>query len=104
MTTAVSTSEIQEAIQATTQLQNELQSLYQNVQSRIQDLAGTDFIGDGADGYLEFFNTKITPGLRDNLVADDGSILAALKNILQSIQDQLISSVDPALGQNNRSI
>lgn len=53
---------------------------------------------------MEFFTAKIQPALRDNLFEDDSSLISALKTILQNIQDQLIASVDPALGQNNRSV
>lgn len=104
MTTALSTNDIEAAIAAAENLRAELQSLFEKLDSTIRDLTGSDFIGDGAEGYMEFFTAKIQPALRDNLFEDDSSLISALKTILQNIQDQLIASVDPALGQNNRSV
>lgn len=104
MATQLSTDVISQAIQSVTTLESNLQELFKSLESTINDLTSTDFIGDAAEGYKEFFASKVQPALRDNLYEGDSSLTGAMKKILQNIQKQLIESVDPALGQNNRSI
>lgn len=103
-TTQISTDVIQEAISAVTTLEGELQELYSKLESTLNELTGSDFIGDAADGYMEFFQSKVQPALKDNLFDGDDSLTGAIKKILQNIQKQLIESVDPTLGSNNRSV
>jgi predicted ribonuclease toxin of YeeF-YezG toxin-antitoxin module len=104
MATQISTDVIQEAIQSVSQLESTLAELFKKLESTLRELTGSDFVGDGADGYMEFFTNKCQPALRDNLFEGDESLTGAIKKILENIQKQLIESVDPALGQNNRSI
>lgn len=104
MATQISTDVISQAIQSVSTLEGTLAELFKKLESTLRDLTGSDFVGDGADGYMEFFTAKVQPALRDNLFEGEDSLTGAIKKILENIQRQLIESVDPALGSNNRSI
>ena len=78
-------------------------SLYQELQSVINTLTTASFNGDASEGYKEFFNTKVTPALTENLTAPGSSLTAGIKSILESIQLQLLDTVDPDLGDVNRN-
>lgn len=104
MATQISTDVISQAIQSVSTLEGTLAELFKKLQATLSELTGSDFVGDGADGYMEFFNAKVRPALSDNLYEGEDSLTGAIKKILENIQKQLIESVDPALGSNNRSI
>ena len=75
--------------------------LYEELSGVIATLTGSNFNGDAADGYKVFFNEQVTPALTENLTAPGESLMAGIKNILESIQTQLLDTVDPQLGENN---
>ena len=75
--------------------------LYEELSGVIATLTGSNFSGDAADGYKVFFNEQVTPALTENLTAPGESLMAGIKNILESIQTQLLDTVDPQLGENN---
>ena len=76
-------------------------SLYEELSGIIASLTATNFNGDAANGYNVFFTQKVVPALTDNLSAPGESLMAGVKNILESIQNQLLDTVDPQLGENN---
>lgn len=76
--------------------------LYSKLQQTIQTLSSSGFIGAAADGYNEFFTSKATPALTQNLTAPDGSLMAGIKTLLENIESQLIDTVDAQLGEQNK--
>ena len=74
--------------------------LYEELSGIIATLTSANFNGDAADGYKVFFTQQVTPALTENLTASE-SLMAGIKNILESIQTQLLDTVDPQLGENN---
>lgn len=75
--------------------------LYEELSGVIANLTGGNFVGDAADGYKVFFAEKVVPALTENLTAPGESLMAGVRNILESIQAQLLDTVDPQLGENN---
>ena len=54
-------------------------ALYQELNTLITTLTTSNFQGDAADGFKEFFNNKATPILVDSLTAPNTSLTAGLK-------------------------
>lgn len=77
--------------------------LYGNLESIINTLIGSNFKGDASAGYHVFFTKNVTPALTDNLTNPKGSLTASIKDILTSIEEQLLNQVDPKLGENNQN-
>ncbi len=78
------------------------QGLYDELQTLINNLTSTNFTGDAADGFKDFFNSKATPALQANLTEPGSSITAGIDKMLDSIKEQLLDTVDPKLGEINR--
>lgn len=85
-----------------TTYQNTAQGLYDELKALIAELSANNFIGDASSGFNDFFLTKATPALVDNLLAPEGSLTAGISNMLESIKTQLLDTVDPQLGEVNR--
>ena len=75
--------------------------LYEELSGVIAALTGSNFNGDAAEGYKVFFTEQVIPALTDNLTAPSESLMAGVKSILESIQTQLLDTVDPQLGESN---
>ncbi|MBQ8298181.1 MAG: hypothetical protein IJX77_10415 [Ruminococcus sp.] len=69
----------------------------------INTLTSANFSGDASNGYKEFYTSKVVPALTENLVDQGSSLTASIKTILENIQTQLLNTVDPQLGENNRN-
>lgn len=69
----------------------------------INNLTGNGFVGDASVGYKEFYTNKIRPAITENLTEQSGSLTASIKSMLDNIQQQLLNTVDPQLGDNNRN-
>ena len=82
--------------------QTTAQGLYDELSSLISQLTASNFMGDASNGFSEFFKTKATPALVDNLIAPEQSLAAGINNMLESIKAQLLDTVDPQLGEINR--
>lgn len=78
--------------------------LYDNLNGVISKLVSANFVGDASSGYNVFYTQKVVPALTENLTAPGSSLMAGIKNILESIQTQLLDTVDPEMGQNNQSV
>lgn len=74
-----------------------------DLDSVITQLIGANFSGDAAHGYQTFYNNQVKPALTDNLTATQNSLMASIKGILDSIESQLLDTVDPKLGENNQN-
>lgn len=77
--------------------------LNDELQGIINTLTGSNFNGDAANGYNEFYTTKVLPAITENLTAQGNSLTASIKTMLDNIQQQLLNTVDPQLGENNRN-
>ena len=69
----------------------------------ISTLTTTNFNGDASDGYKAFYNDKVVPAITTNLTDQNSSLMAGIKNMLDGIQEQLLDTVDPKLGENNKN-
>ncbi len=78
------------------------QGLYDELSNIINTLRSSGFMGDGSDGFNDFFNSKATPALVENLTEPGSSITAGIDSMLDSIKEQLLDTVDPQLGDINR--
>ena len=79
------------------------QGLYDELKSVIDTLTASGFIGDSAEGYKEFFNTKATTALVTQLTDPQGSLTSGITGMLDSIENSLLKTVDPKLGEVNRN-
>ena len=77
--------------------------LEQQLDQIMKGLIGTDFSGDAANGFNIFYTQQVQPALNDYLTAQQTSLMAGLKSILDGIETQLLLQVDPQLGQNNQN-
>lgn len=75
--------------------------LYDELSELISTLTSSNFIGDAAEGYKDFFNSKVTPALTENLTTGSESLMEGIKKLLENIQTQLLDTIDPQLGENN---
>lgn len=69
----------------------------------ISTLTTANFIGDASDGYKYFYTEKVLPAITQNLVDPSASLTASIKNMLESIQTQLLDTIDTQLGENNQN-
>ena len=67
---------------------NTVQQLYSELQSVINSLTSSGFMGEAANGYRDFFTTKVSPALVDNLTEPQGSLTAGINNMLNTIKEQ----------------
>lgn len=77
--------------------------LYDELSGIIATLTGSNFNGDASDGYNVFFTEKVVPAITDNLTDPASSLMASIKTMLESIQTQLLDTIDPSLGDNNKN-
>ena len=75
--------------------------LYDELSGIISALIASNFNGDASDGYNVFYTEKVVPAITENLTAPSSSLTSSIKSILESIQTQLLDTVDPKLGENN---
>ena len=76
--------------------------LFEEIQTEITNLRAAGFIGDASNGYDTFMNA-MKPTLTTQLTAPDNSATAMIDKILESVEEQLLKTVDPQLKQNNES-
>ena len=69
----------------------------------INTLTSSNFTGDASVGYKEFYTSKVVPAITENLTQQGSSLTESIKSMLESIQQQLLNTVDPQLGENNRN-
>ena len=77
--------------------------LYEELSGIISSLTGNNFQGDASDGYTAFYTEKVVPAVTENLTDPSSSLMASIKSMLEGIQTQLLDTVDPELGENNRN-
>lgn len=77
--------------------------IYYELNGIISTLTASNFNGDASDGYKVFYTQKVVPALTENLTAPQNSLMASLKDMLTGIETQLLDTVDPQLGENNKN-
>lgn len=102
MATKLEISNIQDARTAINAYRSECDSIYQAMKSDIEGLCAANFIGDASEGYLQFFQEKITPALTTQLTGTDSSVTALLETLLNAVA-QMLDPVDPNLAKANQS-
>lgn len=80
-----------------------INSLNGELESILNTLTGDSFTGEASNGYRDFYTTKILPAITENLIDQGKSLTASIKSMLDNIQQQLLNTVDPQLGENNRN-
>lgn len=76
--------------------------LYKQLSTEITSLTSEGFQGDAANGFIDFFTTTMTPLLQEKLTGE-GSITIQLKQTLDYIDEQLLQTLDPDLGNSNKN-
>ena len=89
---------IADAIGAVNSYKTTADGLYQQLQGLISALTAENFNGDASNGYKAFFDAKVTPALTENLI----TLADGINTMLESIQTQLLDTVDPELGNSNQ--
>jgi hypothetical protein len=102
MSTILNVDIINNAKDAVNAYVNTVTELYTRLKSEVDNITSDGFKGDASQGYLEFFNTNIVPMLTTNLTGD-GSVTAGLNKLLDDINETVLATVDPKLGDANRS-
>lgn len=74
-----------------------------DLDSIITQLIGANFSGAAANGYQTFYKNQVEPALTTNLTGEQNSLMASIKDILDSIESQLLNTVDRKLGENNQN-
>ena len=73
--------------------------LHTRLSGLINSLTTDNFNGDASNGYKVFFDSKVTPALTENL----NTLMDGINSMLESIQTQLLDTVDPELGNGNQN-
>jgi hypothetical protein len=102
MSTKLTTDIINEATNAVNTYVDTVTELYTRLEKEVNSITTDGFKGEASMGFLEFFNTNMVPMLRENLTGDS-SVTASLKKLLYDINETLISTVDPTLGDANKN-
>lgn len=79
-----------------------IRGLNDELGSIMSTLTGNDFSGDAATGFNEYYTTKVLPAVTESLTDEGTSITSSIKTLLDNIQQQLLDTMDPQLGENNR--
>lgn len=80
-----------------------INGLNSELEGIISTLTGGNFAGDASEGYKVFYTTKVLPAINENLINQGNSLSSSIKAILDNIQQQLLNTVDPQLGENNKN-
>jgi len=102
MPTILTSAMISSAINAVEDYIGTANSLSSDLDSVINTLTSSNFQGDASDGYKAFYTEKVMPAINENLTGS-ASLTKSIKDILESIQTQLLNTVDPQLGDSNRN-
>lgn len=75
-------------------------ALKDQLDSIMNTLTANNFVGDASDGFRVFYTERIVPAISDNLTGTQ-SLAASIKGMLDGVQETLLDTVDPQLGENN---
>ena len=102
-TTNLTVEIIENAKRAVDQYVTTTTGLFNDLKSAVDKLRASGFIGAASDGFETFFSNTLTPALTTNLTDTSSSLTKTVKDILTSIQEQLIGNVDTQLGNANEN-
>jgi uncharacterized protein YukE len=102
MSTKLTTDIINQATDKVNNYVDTVTKLYNDLKSVVDNITTNGFKGEASTGFLEFFNTNMVPMLTENLTGD-ASVTASLKKLLDDINNTLIVTVDPTLGNANKN-
>ena len=74
-----------------------IESLNGELEQIMNTLTSSNFNGEAAEGYKDFYTNKVLPAITEN------SLTASIKTMLDNIQQQLLNTVDPQLADFNRN-
>lgn len=80
-----------------------IESLNDQLEQIMSTLTSSNFNGEAAEGYRDFYTNKVLPAITENLTQQGSSITANIKSLLDGIQQQLLNTVDPNLSEFNRN-
>ena len=103
MSTILTSAIIQNATNSVDTYIGSVTGLNDQLSTVIGTLTTTNFTGEASNGYKEFYDSKVVPAITENLTQQGTSLTASIKSMLESIQQQLLNTVDPQLGDNNRN-
>lgn len=103
MSTILTSAIIQGAKDSVDNYVTQITALNGQLDGIMKTLTTTNFTGDASAGYNDFYTQKVLPAITDNLTQQGNSLTASIKSMLDNIQQQLLSTVDPQLGENNRN-
>ena len=100
MSTILTTAIVDDAKSAVDTYNSSVQTLNSDLETTLNALTHDNFVGDASNGYYEFYTGKVRPALTENLI---DNLMGNIKSILDSIRTQLLDTVDPQLGTDNRN-
>lgn len=103
MSTILTSAIIQGAKDSVDNYVTQITALNGQLDGIMKTLTSTNFTGDASVGYNDFYTQKVLPAITDNLTQQGNSLTASIKSMLDNIQQQLLSTVDTQLGENNRN-
>ena len=101
--TVLTTENITNASQAISTYINDALTILNGVKTEIDTLRAAGFIGDASEGFDTYVTTTIT-NIKNNFYEGDEALLPSLKKWLDSYLNQLLSSLDPDLKNQNENI
>lgn len=101
MSTALTQSIITGCKDAAANYRNQADNLNQQLRDCMSRLIGTDYVGEGADGFQNLFNSKVIPAVENNLILDASALIPKLVEAFEFIQTQLILEADMKVGTAN---
>lgn len=103
MSTILTSAIVESAKDAVNSYVTTVGGLNEELQEIINTLTSANFNGEAANGYNDFYTSKVIPAITENLIAQGNSLTASIKSMLDNIQQQLLNTIDPQLGEQNRN-
>ena len=101
MATKLETQNISDARAAIQNYKSACDAAFKEVDGAIAGIMGTQFLGDAATGYDEFYQ-QIKPAISTKLYGESESITSMLESIITAVE-QMLNPVDPQLGTANKN-
>lgn len=99
MSKVLTRANIAEAIGAVEAYQTTCDGIYTSLQGTLSSLTAANWIGEGSEGCKYFFNGMVTEVLTEGITSMNNT----LKEILTNVEQTLLDTLDPQLGEANRS-
>lgn len=103
ISTILTTENITQASQAIQKYIIDCVTVLKKVQSEIETLRGSGFVGDASDGFNTYITTTIT-NLNKSFYEGEEALMPSLKKWLDSYVIKLLAELDPNLKSQNENI